>query len=136
MNKYYNQNYTKEQITVFLQTIQDCVRENRFVISKNENRLENIEFINNYNLKSKRLKQILLQIKTDDFCHTLQNTKLGLEHEVLYVFCPQIMLWNFEGNQEIVDIYTKFNVIDYNAGKQVVVISMHKRNKPISYMFR
>lgn len=136
MDLHYNQNYTKEQIAVVLQIIQDCVRESRFSISKNENRQENIDFINEYNLTSKKQKEILLKIEPEDFCHTLQNTHLGFEYEVLYVFCPQVMLFNFEGNEKLVDVYTKFNIIDYDNGKRVVVISFHKRNKPIDYLFR
>ncbi|HBQ27145.1 MAG TPA: hypothetical protein DD791_12180, partial [Syntrophomonas sp.] len=127
MNSYYNQNYTKEQIVLILQTIHDCVRESRFYISKNENRQENIDFKNKYNLTSKKQKEILLQIVPEDFCHTLKNTNLGFEHEVLCVFCPQVILFNFEGNEERVDIYTKFNIIEHNRGKRVVVISFHKR---------
>ncbi|MDD4592646.1 MAG: hypothetical protein PHG06_19805 [Parabacteroides sp.] len=136
MNLHYNQDYTREQIVAVLQTIQDCVRESRFVISKNENRQENIDFINEYNLTSKKQKEILLKVETDDFCHTLQNTNLGFEHELLYVFCTQVMLFNFDGNEELIDIYTKFNIIDLKGGKRVVVISFHKRNKPIDYLFR
>ena len=136
MNHHYNQNYTIKQITAVLLTIQDCVRESRFIISKNKNRQENIDFINEYNLSSKKQKEILLKIKPEDFCYTLQNTKLGFEFEVLYVFCPQIMLFNFEGIEEWVDIYTKFNIIDLTEGKRIVVISFHKRNKPINYLFR
>ena len=34
------------------------------------------------------------------------------------------------------DIYTKFNIIDLKEGTRVVVISFHKRNKPIDYLFR
>jgi hypothetical protein len=136
MNQHYNQNYSREQIAAILTTIQDCVREGRFIISKNENRQENIDFINEYNLSSRRQKEILLKIKPEDFCHSLQNTKLGFEHEVLYVFCPQVMLFNFDGIEELVDIYTKFNLIDSDSRKRVVVISFHKRNKPIDYLFR
>jgi hypothetical protein len=136
MNLNYKQAYTKEQIAGILQTIQDCVRENRFIISKNENRQENIDFLNEYNLNSKKQKAILLKIEAEDFCHTLQNTKLGYEHEILYVFCPQVMLFDFEGDERLVDIYTKFNLVVMNHGKRVVVISFHKRNKPIDYLFR
>lgn len=136
MNHHYNQNYTIEQIMSVLQTIQDCVRESRYIIAKNKNRQENIDFIKDYNFSSKRQKEILLKIKPKDFCYTLQNTKLGFEFEVLYVFCPQIMLFNFEGIEEWVDIYTKFNIIDLTEGKRIVVISFHKRNKPINYLFR
>ena len=136
MNSHYKQNYTREQIVLILQAIQDCVREGRFYISKNENRQENSNFIKDYNLTSKKQKQILLQITLDDFCHTLQNTNLGYEYEVLYVFCFQLMLFNLEGKEEMVDIYTKFNIIDFSEGTRVVIISFHKRNKPIDYCFR
>ncbi len=77
-----------------------------------------------------------MQIETDDFCHSLRNTKTGYEYEVLYVFVPQAQLFNAEGEKETVDIYTKFNVIDLPSGSRVVVISFHKRNKPIDYLFR
>jgi hypothetical protein len=127
MSQHYNQNYTKEQIEAILLTIQDCVRRNRFIISKNENRRENIDFINNYNLSSAKQK---------DFCHSLQNTKEGYEYETLYVFCPQMKLFNFDGDEELVDIYTKFNIIEYDSGKKVITVSFHKRNKPLDYLFR
>ncbi len=34
------------------------------------------------------------------------------------------------------DIYTKFNIIDLPGGSRTVVISFHRRNKPIDYLFR
>ncbi len=43
MNQHYNQNYTWEQINEILAMIHDCIREGRFIISKNENRQENIK---------------------------------------------------------------------------------------------
>ncbi len=136
MNQHYNENHTKEQIYTVLQTIKDCVRENQYFISKNENRQENADFIEEYNLSGKKQKEILLRIEPEDFCHTLQNTNLGFEHEILYVFCPRARLFNFEGEEKWVDIYTKFNIIDIASGKRVVVISFHKRNKSIGYLFR
>ena len=136
MNQYYNQNYTQEQTNKVLNMIQDCIRGNRFIVSRNENRQENIDFINEYNLDSRRQKEILLRIKTEDFCHSLQNTNKGFEHEVLYVFCPQIKLLNFNGIEEAVDLYIKFNLIESENGQRVVVISFHKRNKQIDYCFR
>lgn len=136
MNSYYNQNYTKEEIDVVLDKIKSCVGNNEFTIALNENRQENIDFINEYNIRSNKQKNILLQLKAEDFCHTLQNTKLGYEYEVVYVFVPQVQLFNADGIEEIVDVYTKFNVIDMPNGSRAVVISFHKRNKPIDYLFR
>lgn len=135
-NPHYNQNYTKEQIDTVLKKIKECINNGRCTISKNENRQENIDFINEYNINSKKQKQILLQITTDDFCHTLKNTNIGYEHEVLYVFVPQVELFNALGESERVDIYTKFNVIELSSGSRTIVISFHKRNKSIDYLFR
>ena len=136
MNPHYNQNYTREEVDSVLAKIRSCVEKGKYVISQNENWQENIDFINEYNIRSDRQKGILLQIKTEDFCHSLQNTKIGFEHEVLYVFVSQVPLFNSDGEEEIVDIYTKFNIIDLPSGSRVVVISFHKRNKPVSYLFR
>lgn len=89
----------------------------------------------NYNLNSSKQKKILLSIRPEDFCHSLQNTKKGYEHEILYVYGPQASLYNFDGVEELLDLYLKFNIIEYNKGKRVVVISFHIRNKPIDYRF-
>ncbi len=136
MNSHYNRNYTREEIDSVLAKIKSCVEKNRYTISLNENRQENIDFINEYNLRSDKQKSILMQIKTEDFCHSLQNTKIGYEYKVLYVFVPQVQLFNSDGEEETVDVYTKFNVIDLPSGSRTVVISFHKRNKPIDYLFR
>ena len=136
MNSHYNQNYTKEEIDVILEKIKNCVGNNKYTIALNENRQENIDFITEYNIRGNKQKSILLQLRTEDFCHTLQNTKIGYEYEVLYVFVPQIKLFNADGEEEMVDVYTKFNIIDMPSGSKTVVISFHKRNKPIDYLFR
>lgn len=135
-NLHYNQNYTREQIETILLKIKECVETGSFQISMNENRQDNIGFINEYNIYPKKRKEILMQILVEDFCHTLQNTNIGYEYEVLYVFVPQVELLNALGEQEQVDIYTKFNVIERPNGNRTVVISFHKRNKPIEYLFR
>lgn len=136
MNPYYNQNYTKKEIEDILFTIKSCITKNRYTISLNENRQENIDFINEYNTRSDKQKAILMQINVEDFCHSLQNTKVGYEYEVLYVFVPQVQIFNAAGKEETVDIYTKFNVIDTPSGNRTVVISFHRRKKPIDYLFR
>lgn len=136
MNQHYNQNYTKEEIEEVLNKIKKCVSLGKYTISQNDKRQENINFINEYNIRSDKQKSILMQIRVEDFCHTLQNTNLGYEYEVLYVFVPQVELFNADGDAETVDIYTKFNVIDLPTGNRTVVISFHKRNKPIDYLFR
>ncbi len=136
MNPYYHQNYTREQIDAILDKIKKCVVNRRFMISKNEHRQENIDFINEYNSRSERQSSILLQILTEDFCHSLQNVKPGFEHEVLYVFVPQVQLSNADGEEEMVAVYIKSNMIDMQDGSRTIVISFHKLNRPIAYLFR
>ncbi|MDU2265239.1 hypothetical protein [Clostridium celatum] len=137
MSEHYNQNYTREEVEVILNRIKNCINDNQYIISQNQNRAENVQFINEYRLDDKKKKEILLGIEVDDFCHSLNNINPGYEHEVLYVFCPQRNLFDIFGEEEFVDIYTKFNIIEYKIDKRrVVTISFHKRNKPIDYLFR
>ncbi len=135
MNLHYNQNYTREEIEIVLSKIKQCISSNHYTISLNENRQENINFINEYNIRNNKQKSILMQIKVEDFCHSLQNTKFGYEYEVLYVFAPQVQLFSANG-EETVNIYIKFNVIDLPSGCSTVVISFHKLNRKINYLFR
>lgn len=136
MNSYYNQNYSREEIEDILEKIKSCVSIGKYSISLNDKRQENIDFINEYNIRSDKQKSILMQIEVEDFCHSLKNTNIGYEYEVLYVFVPQVLLFNADGEEERIDVYTKFNVIDLPSGSRTVVISFHKRNKPIDYLFR
>jgi len=136
MGEHYNQEYTQEEINIILQKIKDCVDNDKYAISQNDNRKENIQFIQDYNLNSSKQKEILLGIEVPDFCHSLKNINPRFQHEILYVFCPQRMLFNVLGEEEFVDIYTKFNIIEYSDNKRVIAVSFHKRNKPIDYLFR
>ena len=136
MNQHYNQNYTKDQIFQVLLKIHRYVRIGKYLIAKNENRMENKNLILKYNLTTKKQQRIIMQIKLDDFCHSVQNNKSGYEYEILYVFCPQITLYNLNDEQEQVDLYTKFNLIDSNSGSLVIVVSFHERKKPVNYLFR
>jgi len=136
LNKYYNQNYAYEEIELILDKIKACVKTDRFSIAVGENRQENICFINHYNINSNKQRKILLDLKIEDFCHTLNNTKVGYEYELLYVFVPRVQLYNVDGEEEMTSIYIKFNLIELGNGNRVVVISFHKPNKTIDYLFK
>ena len=73
MNPYYNQNYTRDDVEAVLTRIKSCVEKGNYIISQNENRQENIDFINEYNIQSRKQKTILMQIQTGDFCHSLDS---------------------------------------------------------------
>ena len=132
MSERYITKYTYDEVSEILKTIQSCVAGDRFIISQNINRAENIEFITKHNLTMVRIKNIISRIETDDFCYGLRNENIGFKHEVLYVFCPQIEL-AYGNTVEVVDVYSKFNIIN---NERVVVISFHQRNYPIEYLFK
>lgn len=97
MSEHYNRNYTREEIDKVLMKIQECIQNDNYTISLNDKRQENIDFINEYNIRSTKQKAMLLQIQTDDFCYTLNNKKVGYEHEILYVFAPKVDLFGSDG---------------------------------------
>lgn len=136
MNPYYNQNYTWEEVDEILGRIKECISHGRYTVARNAHRQENIDFKNKYHISYSKQQSILLGIQTNDFCHSLQNIKIGYTHEVLYVFVPQVELINNVGEVETVDIYVKFNIIELRSGDQTIVVSFHERNKPITYLFR
>lgn len=135
-NKYYNQNYTWNDISKILEKIRKCIKKDCYIISLNSNRLENKSFLEQYRIDKKKRKKILLDISVEDFCHSLQNKKIAFRNETLYVFVPNVELINMSGYRELVSIYVKFNLILNAKNKSVVVISFHKLNKKISYLFK
>lgn len=128
--------YNEEQIKQLIEIIRDCVRENRYTISLEENKSENIQFIEEYNLNEKNRINILFSLDYKDFCYGLKNMKDGIELNNLYVFCLQKELYTIKGNKELVDIYFKFNIISNEFEEYYLLISLHKRNKRITYLFR
>ena len=136
MNPHYNHNYTREQIEVVLNKIKDCVKNDSFSISQNNNRTENKDFIAKYNIRHDKQKSILLQLRVEDFCHSLKNTNVGFEHELLYVFAPTVILHNIDDSKDTVTVYIKFNIIDRLNGNYTIVISFHELNKDIDYLFK
>lgn len=134
MKQSHNINYTYQQIQTILSNIKDCIKKDKYQISLNPNRKDNIEFISEYNLRSKEQKNILLGIMTEDFCYTLQNKHKGYENETLYVFAPKVDLVNAFGEDKTVVVYIKFNFIEEND--YTIVISFHELHYPISYLFK
>lgn len=59
--------YSKEQIRNLVEIIKDCVREDMYTISLEENKAENIQFIEEYNVNEKKSISILCDIDYKDF---------------------------------------------------------------------
>ena len=129
-------NFTSDVIKDYLDKFRKCILEGRYSISQNENRQENIDFIEDYKIDTKKEHEILLGLQFDDFCYAVENDNIDFAHEVLYIFCKQHEL-DFWGTLETVDIYIKVNMIETRRGDLFsVVVSFHKRNFEITYLFR
>ncbi len=113
-----------------------CILDGRYVISQNENRKDNIDFIENYKINTKKEQVILLGLQFDDFCYAVKNDKKEYAHEVLYIFCKQHQLdyWGTLGN---VEIYIKINMVRTSSEDVYsIVVSFHKRKLEITYLFK
>nr|WP_207715399.1 MULTISPECIES: hypothetical protein [Clostridium] len=119
-----------------VEIIKECVRENKYTISLDENKMENLQFIEEYNINEKKRISILCDLDYKDFCYGVQNMKNGIEQNDLYVFCRQKELYNIEDKRELIYIYMKFNVIWDEFQEYRVLVSLHKRNKASSFLFK
>ncbi len=127
--------YTKEMISNLINIIKDCAMEGRISISLEGSRMENMQFIEEYNINEEKLVHILCNLKEEDFCYGLKNMKDGIEYNDLYIFCPIKKLYNITGEKENVEVYMRFNILEEDGKVQRVLFSLHKRNKPITYLF-
>lgn len=139
MSDYYNQNYTKEQISEYLSKVKECISKEQFtVLTKGESRKKNADFIKDYNLTHIRQKSILLSLETDDFCYTLESTADdSTKGHILYVFAKDKKLFPFweEEKAETVTIYIKFDYIESECAF-VVTVSFHESEKQVKYCFK
>ena len=129
-------NYTELQIKNLIDMIKDCVMENKYTILIDDNKTESLQFIEEYNITENKFMDIIFQLEYSDFCYGLHNMQYGIEKEDLYVFCPQHELYDIKGKMELVDIYLKLYILESNFNEYRFMVSLHKRNKPITYLFK
>lgn len=109
--------------------------DDRVTVSLEGSRVENMQFIEEYNINEEKIVDMLTGLTEADFCYGLKNMQNGNVCNDLYVFCPVRELYNIKGEKESVDVYMRFNIIETGEGKYRALVSLHKRNKPITYLF-
>lgn len=123
-----------KDIEAYLSQVKEAVRNNRYRISVNAKRQDNIDLFLNYVLDEAKAKEILLSLIPTDFSEILYNEHKGFEHELLYVFGKDVSLLERHGTEEkTVSLYIKFNKLDNCF---VVVISFHEQKHPLTYYFK
>ena len=91
-------------------------------------RSKNMFFCEKNNIDYERIKQILLNLDTNDFCKVLNNKGINGE-EKLYLFAPSIILKNGSTSQ----MYIKINmIVEKNV---IVLISFHKSKYELKTLF-
>ena len=126
--------YNEDDISKILTIIKDCVRYDRFSISLNSNRKENEELRNEYNLTHAKYRRILLQLTYKDFCYGSIDIKD--RKTVLYVFAPNAMLYDTDDIKIQLKLYIKIKILEKYKPKYLIVISFHRLNRQIEYLFR
>ena len=87
-----------------------------------------------YVIDEAKVKEVILDLKPQDFSTILQNEHKGFEHEKLYVFGKDIILLERNGTEEkTVSLYIKFNKLENCF---VIVISFHEQKYPLTYYFK
>lgn len=128
--------FTREEIHEYLQDFRKSVFDDRYSISINQNRQDNMKFIEDYKITTKKEKEILLDLNVDDFCYAVRNEHPAYANEILYVFCKKHQLDNW-GDLEIVEIYIKINKVESRDGELIsLVVSFHPKKHPLTYLFR
>ena len=88
--------YTRDMISNLINIIKECVLEERFTVSLEGSRTENMQFIEEYNINEEKIVDILSELNEEDFCYGLKNMKDGVLHNDLYIFCPVRELYNIK----------------------------------------
>ena len=122
-------NHTKEEIMKYLDNVKESIQRNKFYVCQTEKNEKNIEFIEKYNLSSKKQKEMLLELQVTDFCYSVDNYNNPKER--LYVFCKEYELNNW-GMRKNVEVYIK---MAFKRNSLVVIISFHTPEKIIKRLF-
>ena len=124
----------KKSIEQYLEDVKAAVRNNRYRIDRNKNRLDNLNLFTDYLNDEAKAKKILLNLDVMDFSAILRNEHAGFEHELLYVFGKDVRLLERYGTKEkTVSLYIKINKLENSF---VIVISFHEQKYPLKYYFR
>lgn len=110
---------TKEEIEKYLAGIKNIINKSGKVIISTRDK--NIDFLENYNLNTEKVKKILFNLKINDFCKVLDNNHLDRSDEKLYVFSKNMNLPNTFGRVNNVRLYIKINL----KRNIIILVSFH-----------
>lgn len=127
-------NIEKKDIEQYLSEVKQAVESDKYRLSRNIKRQDNINLFLDYVLDEAKAKEIILSLTAMDFSEILSNEHKGYEHERLYVFGKDVTLLERSGTKEkTLSLYIKFNKLENSF---VIVISFHEQKYPLTYYFK
>ncbi len=122
---------TREEVAKYLCEVKSAVNAGRYQIS---DRSKNWSLYIDYVFSEELCKQIILDLKVEDFSDAVRNDHPQYPDEILYIFGKEVLLLpKYGGEEELVALYIKFNKL---TNYYVIVISFHKQEYILPYKFR
>jgi len=120
----------KGLVEYILEEMMECVEQGNFVVKQTD---KNEEFAFEFSLTTELKRNMLLAIKVNDYFNSDESRNFPGRY--IHEFCPIYNLCNMDGNEELVDVYVKFEVEEDNTGKQTVIVSLHRAEKEVHFAF-
>ena len=118
-------------VEYILDEMMECVEQGNFVVKQTE---KNEEFAFEFSLTTELRRKMLLALKVEDYFNSAESRNFPGRY--VHEFCHKHSLCSMDGNEELVDVYVKFEVEEEDSGKQTVVISLHRPEKEVYYAFK
>jgi len=122
---------SKEDVEIYLCEVKRLILEDRYIVAHRE---KNELLVYEYVLTEHMMKEILLDLNVEDFSQAVNNKKEEYKEEVLFIFGKEVRLVpRFGVDEDTVELYIKFNKLDKHF---LIVVSIHKQEYPMEYMFK
>ena len=105
----------QEDINRYLEDTKELFKNNKYIISYNDNRRENYQLIMDYVISEYDKKMILLSITSDNFVKRESNTKEKYHNEIMYAFSHYISLQILLLKGVLISISFFITPIDYRV---------------------
>jgi hypothetical protein len=121
--------YDSVLVNLILDEMRECVESNNFVVKTTD---KNKAFISEYALSREMQRDMLLGIAVEDYFNSSESRNFPGKY--VHEFCPTYDLHTFNGEQQSVSTYVKFEVeYEADAEKQTVVISLHWAERQVHF---
>ena len=124
-------NVTRNDVEKYLSEVRNAVNAGRYQIAA---RQKNQDLYIDYVFSEADVRNVILSLEVEDFSSAVQNEHSQYPEEILYIFGKDVKLISrYEGVEELVPLYIKFNKIENHY---LIVISLHKQDYPLTYIFK